>query len=150
MNLIIRPYEQRDKSDVIGLFNSNTPEFFHPSEEKNLVSYLENEVEDYFVIEQDAMIVGAGGINYFEHEKLARISWDIVSPNSHGMGVGKKLTEFRINHLKERKAIETIVVRTTQIVYKFYEKMGFKLIKVTNDFWAEDIDLYHMELKNAH
>jgi ribosomal-protein-alanine N-acetyltransferase len=49
MNLIIRPYEQRDKSDVIGLFNSNTPEFFHPSEEKNLVSYLENEVEDHLV-----------------------------------------------------------------------------------------------------
>ncbi|WP_231583534.1 GNAT family N-acetyltransferase [Rufibacter radiotolerans] len=144
----IRTYKQEDKALVIALLKLNTPEFFDPTEQNDLEEYLDNKVEDYFVVEENAEVIGAGGINYFPEEKTARISWDIIKPDLQGKGVGRKLTEYRINHLSRNKEIELIVVRTTQLVYKFYEKMGFKLNKVEKDFWAPNFDLYQMELKN--
>ncbi|WP_210490326.1 GNAT family N-acetyltransferase [Rufibacter aurantiacus] len=144
----IRTYKPEDKASVINLIKLNTPEFFHPTEQKDLEHYLDHEVEDYFVVEEDAEIIGAGGINYFPEERIARISWDFIKPDLQGKGIGKKLTEYRINHLKKNEVIELIVVRTTQLVYRFYEKMGFTLTKIEKDFWAPNFDLYQMELKN--
>lgn len=70
----IRPYFQNDKIAVIELLRSNTPTFFDPAEEKYLIEYLNKELEDYFVVEENNDIIGAGGVNYFLQEKIARIS----------------------------------------------------------------------------
>lgn len=145
---MIRPYKISDKSKVIELFRQNTPEYFDPSEEKDLESYLDNEIEDYFVFEERSEIIGAGGINYFPENKTARMSWDIIAKNSQGQGIGKKLTQYRIQHLNANSNAELIIVRTTQLAYKFYEKMGFELDKIEKDFWAKNFDLYQMQMTN--
>ncbi|SIS73751.1 N-acetylglutamate synthase, GNAT family [Zobellia uliginosa] len=145
---MIRKYSNKDKPKIIELLRKNTPAYFAPSEEADFVNYLDYEVEDYFVYEEDARIIGAGGINYFPKLKLARISWDIIAPNSQGKGVGRKLTQHRLHHLKERGNIELVVVRTTQLAHKFYEKMGFELEKTEKDFWAKGFDLYQMTMSN--
>ncbi|WMN11512.1 GNAT family N-acetyltransferase [Marivirga salinae] len=80
--------------------------------------------------------------------KFMLISWDIIKPSEHGKGIGRKLTQHRIQHIHTRPDIETIVVRTSQHTYKFYEKMGFKLLKVEKDYWAKGFDLYEMEQPN--
>jgi len=147
---MIREYSNKDKTKIIELLRKNTPEYFDTSEENDFKNYLENEVEDYFVYEENSEIIGAGGINYFTEQKLARISWDMIHPKFHGNGIGKKLTEYRINHLNRNSQIESIIVRTTQLVFKFYEKMGFELEKVEKDFWAKDFDLYQMKMKNKN
>jgi ribosomal-protein-alanine N-acetyltransferase len=49
--------------------------------------------------------------------------------------------------LKSTPKIETIRVRTTQLVYQFYKKMDFELVKIEKDYWAVGFDLYLMELK---
>jgi N-acetylglutamate synthase-like GNAT family acetyltransferase len=143
----IRPYKPQDKTTVLDLLRSNTPEFFAPAEEQEFIHYLDNEVEDYFVVEQENKTIGAGGINYFENERTARISWDIIDPNMQGKGVGKQLTQHRINYIKN-KNIDIIVVRTSQMTYEFYEKMGFKLSEVAKDYWAEGFDLYLMKRRS--
>jgi N-acetylglutamate synthase-like GNAT family acetyltransferase len=147
---MIREYSYKDKSKVIELLRKNTPEYFDASEENDFENYLENEVEDYYVFEENSEIIGAGGINYFTEQKLARISWDIINPKSQGNGIGKKLTQYRVNHLNRNPNIESIIVRTTQLVFKFYEKMGFELEKVEKDFWAKDFDLYQMKMNNKN
>lgn len=147
---MIRKYATKDKSQAIELLRKNTPEYFDASEETDYKNYLENEVEDYFVYEEDSKIIGVGGINYFPEEKLARISWDMIDPNYQGKGIGKKIVQHRINHLNNNPTIELIVVRTTQLVYKFYEKMGFELEKVEKDFWAKNYDLYQMKMNNKN
>lgn len=143
---MIRKYSYNDKPKLIELLRQNTPEYFDSSEERDFENYLDTEIEDYFVFEENFEIIGAGGINYFPTEKVARISWDIIHPKSHGKGIGKQLTQFRINHLKRNLEIEVIRVRTSQLAYKFYEKMGFKLEKVEKDFWAKNFDLYQMRM----
>jgi ribosomal-protein-alanine N-acetyltransferase len=97
---MIRVYSIKDQLNVIQLLRQNIPEYFDPSEERDFIKYLDTELEDYFVYEINSEIMGAGGINYFLEEKMARISWDLIAPKSHGRGIGKKLTQYRINHLK--------------------------------------------------
>lgn len=147
---MIREYKHNDKSKIIELLRQNTPEYFDASEENDFENYLNNEIEDYFVYEVNSKIIGAGGINYFPEERLARISWDMIDPKSQGNGIGKKLTQYRINHLNGNPNIDLIIVRTTQLVYKFYEKMGFELEKVEKDFWAKNFDLYQMRMINKN
>ncbi|KAA9338824.1 GNAT family N-acetyltransferase [Adhaeribacter soli] len=143
---MIRPYIPEDKPALLAILKQNTPRYFHPSEANDYEAYLEKHREDYFVAEENGKVVGAGGINYFPAEKLARLSWDIIDPDYQGKGIGKELTRFRINVIKSNSAINQIVVRTTQLTYRFYEKMGFRLERTEKDFWAEGFDLYQMHL----
>lgn len=119
---MIRKYTKKDKSSLLELLRQNTTEYFDPSEERDFIKYLDHEVEDYFVYEVNAKIIGAGGINYFPEEKSARISWDMVDSRSQGRGIGKKLTQYRINHLKGNPEIDIIRVRTSQMPISFMKK----------------------------
>lgn len=141
----IKPYKSQNKPAVLELIRANTPEYFAPSEEAELDDYLEQEREDYFVVERNGEIVGAGGINYFLDEKVARISWDMIHPDYQGKGIGSQLTKYRIDLLSKNPAVDTIVVRTSQLVHTFYEKMGFRLFDRKKDFWAKGYDLYEMK-----
>ncbi|HUH29334.1 GNAT family N-acetyltransferase [Gelidibacter sp.] len=143
---MIRRYSHKDKIKVIDLFRRNTPKYFDPSEEFDLENYLLRELEDYFVFEKNSEIIGAGGINYFPEEKLARISWDMIEPNSQGKGIGRELIQYRMNLLSKNHAVEIVMVRTSQHAYKFYEKVGFELEKVERDFWARNFHLYQMKM----
>jgi len=146
--LNIRRYLPEDKELVLQLLDLNTPKFFDEAEREDFNHYLEEEIEDYFLVEDANEVLGVGGINYFLEERIARISWDIIKPNAQGKGIGGLLTKHRIRYLNQNNKIDTIVVRTTQLVFKFYEKMGFKLVEIKKDFWADGFDLYQMELDN--
>lgn len=144
---MIRPYHPSDKNELLVLLRLNTPAYFALSEENDFIDYLEKEVEDYFVLEENGKIVGCGGINYWENGTVARISWDIVHPDFQGKGIGKKLTLFRIEEIKKNPTVKSIIVRTSQLAFKFYEKVGFELKKIEKDYWAEGFDLYEMKIE---
>ena len=143
---MIRAYTSKDKDEIINLLRLNTPLYFAPSEETDLMAYLDQHREDYFVVENKGNIVGAGGINYFVYNHEARLSWDIIHPDFQGRGIGKELTQHRINLLKNNPAVNIVYVRTTQLVYQFYQRMGFVLEKTEKDFWAKGFDLYQMKM----
>lgn len=145
---MIRPYTPEDNDKLLEILRLNTPVFFHPKEEEDFVDYLKNHVQYYFVAEDAGMIIGAGGFNTgFDKGKTVRISWDMIHPDSQGKGIGKMLTQFRINQIKQLPLVDKIVVRTTQLAYKFYQKNGFELEKTEKDFWAAGFDLYQMKLE---
>jgi N-acetylglutamate synthase-like GNAT family acetyltransferase len=143
---MIRHFHITDTEQVLLLLRLNTPQYFDPSEESDLLDYLRHSIEDYFVVEENGRIVGCGGINYFEEKTVARISWDIIHPDFQGKGIGRKLTQHRISKIKHTTTVKQIVVRTTQLTHRFYEKLGFKLEKTERDFWAKGFDLYQMNL----
>jgi N-acetylglutamate synthase-like GNAT family acetyltransferase len=144
--MTIRNYTPADNESIIELLRLNTPQYFAPEEEKDLLDYFENHIDRYFVAEEGEMIIGCGGTNVFPNDKSACLSWDIIHPEYQGKGIGSTLTKFRIERIKEIDGIEILFVRTTQHVYKFYEKMGFELKEVVKDYWAEGFDMYRMEL----
>ncbi len=144
---MIRAYIPSDKPALIKLIRLNTPTYFDKEEETELAHYLDNQLEDYFVIEQYNKIIGCGGINYELENKTAIISWDIIHPQQQGKGIGKNLLTFRINKIKKTKLYTQIIVRTSQHTFKFYNKLGFVLLQTSKNYWAKGIDLYYMALK---
>lgn len=143
--ITIREYRIQDREKIIDLFKLNTPKYFSPEEEDDLRKYLENEIEHYYVIEVDGKVVGSGGINIAEDSATGKLSWDLIHPHYQGRGLGTILLKYRIERLEGFKNVQKITVRTSQLVYKFYEKADFKLIDKIEDYWAKGFDLYRME-----
>jgi len=143
--VIPRKYNRSDKDRMINLFRLNTPRYFSTSEEAALIYYLDRFAEHYYVIEENEKLIGGGGINFSEDLTLARISWDILDPEHQGKGKGSSLLQFRMEKIREIKTVKQITVRTSQLVFKFYEKAGFILQETIKDYWAPGFDLYRME-----
>lgn len=143
--MTIRPYQTNDRQTIIDLFLLNTPTYFSEDEEADLHRYLDKEIDEYFVVEVDGQVVGCGGINFPSDQSKGIISWDILHPDFQGKGIGSQLLQFRIQRIIEHHRIPEIMVRTSQHVYRFYEKNGFELKEVTTDYWAPGFDLYFME-----
>nr|WP_294936941.1 GNAT family N-acetyltransferase [uncultured Flavobacterium sp.] len=143
--MIIRKYTDSDRQNILKLLRLNTPEYFSPNEEKDLIYYFDNHADNYYVIEMDENLVGCGGYNLTEDGKTAKISWDIFHPDYQGKGLGSTLTKFRIRKIQEIENVDTISVRTSQLVYKFYEKFGFETREIAKDYWDAGFDLYRME-----
>jgi ribosomal-protein-alanine N-acetyltransferase len=140
----IEQYSPEHLEAVIGLLRLNTPAFFAPAEEADLLHYLTHEIEEYFIVRWNGEIMGCGGINLKDDRKTGVISWDMIHPAMHGKGLGSALTQYRIKHLLDSHHVKEIIVRTTQLSCGFYEKQGFVLVDVVEDYWAEGYDLYYM------
>jgi ribosomal protein S18 acetylase RimI-like enzyme len=145
--MTIRPYTPADDESIIILLRLNTPQYFAPEEEQDLRDYFANHIDRYFVAEENGNIIGSGGVNITNNGKNAALSWDIIHPGYQGKGIGRQLTQHRLDVIKTIAGIENISVRTSQLVYKFYEKFGFVLKEVIKDYWAEGIDMYSMEME---
>lgn len=141
----IRKHRESDRERILELLRLNTPEYFSPDEEEDLVYYLDNHADNYYVLEISNIIVGCGGFNLSEDGETGRISWDIIDTRYQGKGYGSILTKFRIEKMKEIDTIKTISVRTSQLVYPFYEKFGLKIREIVKDYWAEGFDLYRLD-----
>jgi ribosomal-protein-alanine N-acetyltransferase len=144
-NVLIRDYQPKDKAKILHLLRLNTPQYFAPAEENDLVFYLENEIEHYFVLEYANAIIGCGGINFSEDKTRGKISWDIMHPDFQGKSLGRLLLDYRLEKLKTFPDLQSISVRTSQLAYSFYEKSGFQLVEKIPDYWAQGFDLYRME-----
>lgn len=141
----IRNFTTSNTPRVLELLRLNTPAYFSPAEEADLVHYLQHEIEQYFVVLVNDEIMGCGGFNLSEDLKIGKISWDIFHPESQGKGLGTALTNYRIERMKDIKSIDKISVRTSQLVYPFYAKFGLELKEVFKDYWDKGFDLYHLE-----
>lgn len=146
--LTIREYQIMDKDAVMELIKQNTPKYFAPEETVDLSNYLDNEIELYYVLVLHDKIVGCGGINFAEDKTIGKISWDIIHPKYQGQSLGKQLLKYRIGILKSVDSVQKIMVRTSQFVYRFYEKQGFVLKEIKKNYWAKGIDLYSMIYKD--
>lgn len=55
------------------------------------------------------------------------------------------MLEQWIGKLNPIDSIPKIIVKTSQVAYKFYEKQVFKLFEIKKDYWAGGFDLYDKE-----
>ena len=140
----IRPHQPSDQPHLIDMLRANTPASFAKEEEPDFIFYLKHETELYFVLEEENQIIACGGINFDQDGHTARISWDMVHPEFQGKGAGTQLLQYRINLVRQMKQIDTLIVRTSQTAYGFYEKNGFFLEEINKDYWAKGFDLYLM------
>lgn len=126
------------------LLEVNIPDFFAEEELGDFSTYLDKEIEQYFVLFLGNTLVACGGINFERDKYSAKISWDVVHPDFQGKGLGSQLLQYRLDILTAEPEIQEIMVRTSQHVYQFYEKRGFRLVETQQNYWAQGMDLYKM------
>src|SRR5512134_3550399 len=99
----VRRFLPGDIDSVVGIFRSNIPKYFCPREESGLHDFLRDRFDDYYVVETDGEVVGAGGIALNDCDPpTVSLCWGMVHNDRLGTGLGKKLTEFRIQYTREK------------------------------------------------
>lgn len=153
--MIIRSYTSRDHAACIELFNGNTPKYFDPSELTDFESWLRGQddgklaykqtgEEFYFVVEIENKIVACGGFYIPKEGFEASLTWGMVASDRHRQGLGKTLLLHRIQEIETHFPQYSIVLDTTQFSYPFFEKHGFRITKITPDFYGQGMDRYDM------
>lgn len=153
--MVYRQYKSTDRKACIEIFSSNVPRFFDTEEltdfetwlngqDAGRLAYKQTKEEHYYVAEQDNKIIACGGFYIPRDETRANMVWGMVDNSLHKQGIGRKFLEYRINLIKKLFPDYIISLDTTQYSYKFFEKLGFKLTKVTKDYYAKDLDRYDM------
>lgn len=137
-----RHYRSTDLNALIAIFRSNIPKYFTPEEEPGLRNFLDDERgEHYYVFEIDGDIVGAGGIalNVLE-EPTVSLCWGMVSNDRIGTGLGKQMTQFRIDLADAKFPGLPLVISTSQHTEGFYERFGFRTTELIKDGFGPGID----------
>ena len=131
--------------NCVSIFKTNTPDFFDYSEQQLFKNYLlEKNIQYYVLFNDDNHIVASGGYGYNYKSNNVDLTWGMVDRNYHKNGFGRRLTEFRIQKITTIYPELDILLNTTQNTFKFYEKFGFKITKITKDYYGLGLDRYDM------
>lgn len=146
--VITRPYTDQDHEACLNVFDSNLPNFFDCAERKDFCGFLNGTVKErpYLVLEYEGKVIGCGGLAINTDEMSAFLSWGMVESSYHGKGLGKLLTEARLDLARATPEIEKITLNTSQHTQGFYAKFGFQVTKVTADGYGMGLDRWDMVL----
>ena len=142
---MIRPYKPADKERLLKIFSFNTPKYFDKNEINDFEKYLEQKAETYLTIEVDNNIVGGTGYYINENDRSGRITWIFFDPSYSGKGLGKQSVEHCLKILSKDKRVEKLIVTTSQLAYKFFEKFDYSINRIEKNYWGKGLDLYEME-----
>ena len=144
----LRRYTPSDLPAVVAIFRSNIPKYFGPGEEPGLRDFLsDSRSGDYYVMDADGDVIGAGGIGLNDDESVS-LCWGMIRSDYLGRGLGRKLTEFRIEKALVKHGPLPLVISTSQHTRGFYEKFGFRLVSHTPDGFGSGIDICKMRLEH--
>lgn len=149
METILRKYTKFDYSSCLFIFRSNVPKYFTVEEfadfERFLIK-LENggEVVEFYVIVHNKRVVACGGFGDKHANGVYSFAWGMVHREFHKMGFGTLLFKHRISELRKINPSYPLELDTTQHSYRFYEKMGFRLVRVTKDFYTTGMHRFDM------
>lgn len=154
--ITISTYLPQHKKALIKIFESNIPLYFAQEELAYFDNFLDKDEThrgEYYVILNDDLIIGCGGIALNEPTKYTNkphviMTWGMVDSAHHKKGYGKLLLLHRIKQAKENFLDIKIALGTTQHTVSFFEKYGFKTVAYEKSHWSKDLDLYQMELEN--
>ncbi|MEX1189604.1 MAG: GNAT family N-acetyltransferase [Bacteroidia bacterium] len=145
MNSVIRPYKTSDKGFLIEIFKKNIPEFFAPEELSEFIEFLEVHHKDYLTIEVENRVVGGLGHEHRVSDASGRINWVFIHPQYKGLGFGKDACLHCMTLLTSNPSIEKLLVRTSQHAAGFFKSLGYEVMSIEKDYWAEGFDLYLMK-----
>ena len=147
MNII--QYTNLDFENCVGLFVSNRDKYFGDGERSEYIEFLNTEALEgnYFVVKENSNTVAAGGFS--SYQDVYSLDWGMVDRRKHGQGIGSRLTEFRINKIRQLSDKARIKLCTSQHTVGFYEKFGFRIVNITENGYGQDLHKYELELNGV-
>ncbi|MGI9580163.1 GNAT family N-acetyltransferase [Chryseobacterium sp. RRHN12] len=140
-------YRQKYKERCIQIFKTNLPKFFAKEELQQFKEFLDQSPDHYYMVEINGFPVGCGGIYFDERSNEAALCWGMVDANSHGKGIGKFLTRFRLDLLQKLNAGKMITIETSQHTASFYKKNGFTTVDILANGFCDGLDKYIMKIE---
>jgi GNAT superfamily N-acetyltransferase len=143
----VRPYLAADRDACLGVFDSNTPDYFKLHERRQFEDFLEAPDSFYFVMEQEGAIAGCGGYFITEDKARARLVWGMVRRDCHRQGLGRFLRLFRLREITKRGDVQMVSLETSQHSAPFFGSQGLKVVSVAKDGYAAGLDRVEMTMK---
>jgi N-acetylglutamate synthase-like GNAT family acetyltransferase len=152
MEVQIKKYLNTDRLSCINAFKSNVPTYFTNEEIQYFEAFLTriesvNNKTQFYVINYNNKTIGCGGFGDKDNNGIISLAWGLIHKDFHKMGYGEKLLNYRIEQIKLLKPKFPVIIDTTQYSYGFFEKHGFKVTKITNDYYEIGMHRYDMILE---
>jgi len=143
----IVPYDCKNFESCIKIIKSNTPKYIDYSEHLDYKNYLLRDDKIYFVLLKNSDIMACGGYGVNKSGTKIGLCWGLVHSQYHNNGYGSALLKYRLNHIKNNYPNTEIILDTSQHTYRFFEKFGFIIKKISKNGYGERLDKYDMILK---
>ena len=137
-------------------FQTNVPKFFTKEEVNEFADFLDRYVllekakpqrTFYYVILLDDIIVGSGGFGDRYGNGRLTLTWGLLHKKYHKKGLGKALLLHRLENAAKVYPNAKVFLDTTQHTQGFFAKFGFKVEKISKDYYAEGMHRYDMVLQ---
>lgn len=154
---MIRKYTTADQEACMNAFKTNVPKYFTLEEidefERFLTKLSDPEATDnppYFVMELEDKLIGCGGFGEkkgIDGTDAITFVWGMVHKEYHKKGYGEQLLVFRMAEIRKQFPDRQVILDTTQFSFPFFEKYGFRTVKITENSYGEGMHRYDMVLK---
>ena len=145
--LKFRPYRSEDNDRCIKIFMSNTPRYFGVEEVDEFRQFLEILPCAYFVATQNDEIVACGGHGYHGKKQAVVLCWGMVHADLHKQGLGKFLLVERLKQIYIDFGEVRVQIETSQHSKGFFERYGFQVNEVTENYFAPGLHRVDMDLQ---
>ena len=142
----IRPYRTTDRAACLELFGGNRPKFFDASELPLFIDFLDNFSDEYFVLELEGVVVACGGWYHKAATSEARLCWGMVGYDLHKKGYGSELLTYRLREIAKNKAIQNILMDTSQHAVEFFQRFGFTVSDIKKDAYGPGLHRHDLKL----
>jgi ribosomal protein S18 acetylase RimI-like enzyme len=139
----LRPYSPADRDGCLAVFDSNTPQYFKAHERADFEKFLDRPDCSYLVMEHDGAICGCGGYSVAD-DKAARLVWGMVRRDLQRQGLGRFLLMYRLRELTKTSGVEMVSLDTSQHTAPFFERQGFKIMRIAKNGYADGLDRVEM------
>ena len=142
----VRSYAPSNGEACLKLFQDLVPNFFTKREQTDFAAWLYSNPPHYYVVVDQEKVIGCGGIALKEDGKTATLCWGLVGLKHHRRGIGSLLLRHRLAEITAcfPKAKRVCLV-TTQKVQHFFQRHGFKILKVHKNRIGPGLDQVDME-----
>jgi N-acetylglutamate synthase-like GNAT family acetyltransferase len=125
---------------------SELPQFeqWLDGQDKKQRAYAGTDEEHYFVLEQYNRIIGCGGFYISVTDKKAVMTWGMIESTQHHRGFGRMFLKYRLELIEQQHPGFAITLDTSQYSVQFFEKLGFKVTKITPDYYGAGMHRHDM------
>lgn len=145
--MTFRSYTPADRDACLSIFDSNCPTFVAPSERPQFEAYLTAPRGRYGVlVGEGGEILGCGGVIAERGGRDAHLVWGLIRADVHSRGLGRAMALERLRWIAETPGVERVLMDTSQKSAGFYEKLGFRVVKITEDGYAPGLHRHELVL----
>ena len=92
----------------------------------------------------DCTLVACGGYGLNKSQTKASLSWGLSTDYITIKGYGRFLLDYRLNEIRNKYEDTEVHLDTSQHTYRFFEKVGFKILQISKNGYGEGLDRYDM------